>query len=147
MVLPITRKRCFKNCYRSQKVKMKGNKRKKVRQRGKRIRQNSLLSSNHIVDVLNLTKKLLFFQLILQSNFSFGTSELPDDLPEDPSDPVSGLETSAVVEEVDEDSNPFIFQTKKTCSKDQLDYCAGSAYKSTTHTMCKYCVRTFFFLT
>ena len=47
----------------------------------------------------------------------------------------------AVVAEVEsEDDNKFIFQLKKECSQDQLDYCAGAKHKSGDHTMCKYCV-------
>jgi hypothetical protein len=52
-----------------------------------------------------------------------------------------GLEISAVVEDVDEDSNPLIFKMKNACSKDQLDYCVGTNWKSKDHTMCKFCVR------
>ena len=67
---------------------------------------------------------------------------MPDFANDSPDNPISDgdLETLAVVAEVDEDSNQFISQSKKICSKDQLDYCAGSSYKGASHTMCKYCV-------
>ena len=49
-----------------------------------------------------------------------------------------------VVAEVEsEDDNKYIFQLKKECSQDQLDYCAGAKYKSGDHTMCKHCVSCF----
>jgi hypothetical protein len=79
-----------------------------------------------------------YFQVLIQSNYSFGFSDLPEDLPDDP--PSSGLQVEAIVAEIDEDTNPLILQSKKICSKDQIDYCAGSPYKSPSHTMCKYCV-------
>ena len=64
------------------------------------------------------------------------------DLPQEPETLFPGG-FEAVVEEVDEDDNPLIFAMKRECSQNQLDYCAGSKYKSGDHTMCKYCVSTF----
>ena len=65
-----------------------------------------------------------------------------DSLSELPQEPESlfpgGFEP--VVEELDEDDNPLIFSMKRECSQDQLDYCAGTKYKSGDHTMCKFCV-------
>lgn len=54
---------------------------------------------------------------------------------------LGGFDLDSVVAEVDEDSNKIILGMKKECTKDQLEFCAGSKYKSGDHTMCKYCVR------
>ncbi len=78
------------------------------------------------------------FKLETNSGFSFGNVDLPPNALD--VDESEDSDTLAVVAEVDEDLNPFISQAKRACSKDQVDYCAGSAYKSATHTMCKYCV-------
>ena len=51
-----------------------------------------------------------------------------------------GLDFEAIEAEIDEDSNPIIREMKAQCSQDQLDYCVGEAWKSTEHTMCKFCV-------
>ena len=51
-----------------------------------------------------------------------------------------GLDFEPVLAEIDEDTNKLIYGMKRECSRDQLDYCAGSKYKSGDHTMCKYCV-------
>ena len=64
--------------------------------------------------------------------------DLPQEAPISP----SGLQFEPILAEIDEDTNKFIFGMKRECSRDQLDYCAGSKYKSGAHTMCKYCVST-----
>ena len=46
----------------------------------------------------------------------------------------------AIEAEINEDSNPIIRDMKDQCSRDQLDYCVGEAWKSKEHTMCKFCV-------
>eukprot|EP00096_Caligus_rogercresseyi_P015133 TRINITY_DN7575_c0_g1_i2.p1 TRINITY_DN7575_c0_g1~~TRINITY_DN7575_c0_g1_i2.p1 ORF type:complete len:221 (+),score=13.93 TRINITY_DN7575_c0_g1_i2:117-779(+) len=38
-----------------------------------------------------------------------------------------------------EDDNGFISSMQEECSKDRLDYCEGKSYKSSNHTMCRYC--------
>ena len=76
----------------------------------------------------------IFFQSEGEPPVSFAS------LSEDP----PPLTFEPVVAEVEsEDDNKYIFQLKKECSQDQLDYCAGAKYKSGDHTMCKHCVSCF----
>ena len=80
--------------------------------------------------------------IIFQAEGDHVSFDSLSDLPQEPESLFPGG-FEAVVEEVDEDDNPLIFAMKRECSQNQLDYCAGSKYKSGDHTMCKYCVSTF----
>ena len=51
-----------------------------------------------------------------------------------------GLIFEAVTDEIDENDNPLILESKVECEADQKDYCYGDDYKSGAHTMCKFCV-------
>ena len=62
------------------------------------------------------------------------------ELPSDEDIASLGPELAAIEGEIDEDDNPIIREMKAQCSRDQLDYCVGEAWKSKDHTMCKFCV-------
>ena len=79
---------------------------------------------------------ILIFQSVGQ--YTPGINNLVE-LPEESPSSI-GLDFEPVLAEIDEDTNKLIYGMKRECSRDQLDYCAGSKYKSGDHTMCKYCV-------